>query len=55
VPEHERVGPLLYTAGGELLFVPGLGIDARLHAAPGALQWAVRWEPWPIGPDSLAD
>jgi tRNA(Ile)-lysidine synthase len=48
VPEHAREGPLLFTAGGELLFAPGLGMDARFHAAPGAAQWAVSWEPGPI-------
>jgi len=55
VPEHQRDGPLLYTAGGELLFAPGLGIDARHHAAPGAAQWAICWEPDPLGPASPAD
>lgn len=55
LPEHQRDGPLLYTAGGDLLFVPGLGIDARLHAAPGALQWAIAWEPDSIGPPVPAD
>ena len=55
VPEHERDGPLLYTARGELLFAPGLGIDARLHAAPGVAQWAIIWEPGPARPRSPAD
>jgi tRNA(Ile)-lysidine synthase len=43
VPAWEREGPLLYTAEGRLLFVPGLGIDARLLAEPGAPQRALRW------------
>ena len=55
LPEHTRNGPLLYTAGGDLLFVPGLGIDARLHAAPGAVQWAIAWEPDSTGPPATAD
>lgn len=48
VPEHERGGPLLYVARDELLFAPGLGIDARFHAAPGAVQWAISWHPDPL-------
>ena len=55
VPEHQRNGPLLYTGGGDLLFVPGLGIDARRHAAPGALQWVIVWEPDSVGPPAPAD
>lgn len=43
VPAWQRHGPLLYEAG-ELLFVPGLGIDARRWAPPGEPQVAVRWE-----------
>ena len=55
VPAHRRDGPLLYTADGDLLFAPGLGIDARLHAAPGALQWGIAWEPESVGPPATAD
>ena len=55
VPEHQRDGPLLYAGDDDLLFVPGLGIDARLHAAPGALQWAIVWEPDTVGPPASAD
>ena len=44
VPEHQRVGPLLWSAG-RLLFVPGLGIDARSLAAVGQPQLALRWCP----------
>jgi tRNA(Ile)-lysidine synthase len=39
----EREGPLLYTAAGELLFVPGLGIEAGRRAVPGRPQLAVAW------------
>jgi len=45
VPSSERVGPLLYADDGRLVFVPGLGIDARVRAAPGAPQVALRWQP----------
>ena len=38
-----REGPLLFGAGGELLFVPGLGVDARAWAPAGAPQWSLRW------------
>jgi len=39
-----REGPLVYCAG-ELVFVPGLGVDARALAAPGSPQWRLRWVP----------
>jgi len=45
VPSDDRDGPLLYDAGGALLFVPGLGIDARAWAPEGAPQWGLRWQP----------
>ena len=35
--------PLLYTADGRLLFVPGLGIDARTLAPTGQPQCALNW------------
>lgn len=35
VPAWQRQGPLLYDAAGALLFVPGLGLDARCAASPG--------------------
>jgi tRNA(Ile)-lysidine synthase len=44
VPAAQRDGPLLW-AGDHLLFVPGLGLDARQWAPAGAPQWALRW--WP--------
>jgi tRNA(Ile)-lysidine synthase len=40
-----RDGPLLFDAAGALLFVPGLGIDARAWAAADAPQWGLRWHP----------
>jgi len=43
VPVEGRDGPLVYDAAGALLFVPGLGIDARAWAPPGAPQWGLRW------------
>ena len=43
VPAEGRDGPLLFDAGGALLFVPGLGIDARAWAPAGAPQWGLRW------------
>ena len=45
VPVEERDGPLLFDATGTLLFVPGLGIDARAWAPAGAPQWSLRWVP----------
>lgn len=43
VPAWERDGPLVYS-GGQLVFVPGLGIDARVLALPGQPQLGLRWE-----------
>jgi tRNA(Ile)-lysidine synthase len=43
VPAWDRTGPLLYTAAGDLLFVPGLGIDADQRAAPGQPQLSMTW------------
>jgi tRNA(Ile)-lysidine synthase len=45
IPAEGRDGPLLFDAAGALLFVPGLGIDARAWAAPDAPQWGIRWHP----------
>jgi len=42
VPAWERDAPLLY-GDGRLLYVPGLGIDARVRAAAGEPQVALRW------------
>jgi tRNA(Ile)-lysidine synthase len=44
VPNWQRDAPLLYSSDGRLLFVPGLGIDARALAAPGEPQFALSWE-----------
>lgn len=43
VPAWERDGPLVYS-GGQLVFVPGLGIDARVLALPGQPQLRLRWQ-----------
>jgi tRNA(Ile)-lysidine synthase len=43
VPAWGRAGPLLRTAEGRLLFVPGLGIDAALQAPAGEPQLALHW------------
>ena len=45
VAAWQREAPLLFSADGRLLFVPGLGIDARVLAAPGEPQQAVAWLP----------
>jgi len=45
VPSEDRGGPLLFDADGALLFVPGLGTDARAWACAGAPQWGIRWLP----------
>lgn len=47
VPADGRGGPLVWTGDGHLLFVPGLGLDARGHAAPGAPQLGLQWRPDP--------
>jgi tRNA(Ile)-lysidine synthase len=43
VPAWQRDAPILYAADGRLLFVPGLGLDARALAAPGEPQLALAW------------
>lgn len=42
-----RVGPLVF-AGEQLIYVPGLGIDARAQAPEGVPQWSLAWLPDPI-------
>ena len=42
VPEWSRAGPLLYS-GGQLVFVPGLGLDARVLGLPGQPLVTLRW------------
>jgi tRNA(Ile)-lysidine synthase len=44
VAAWERDGPLLYS-GGQLVYVPGLGLDARAIGLPGQALVALRWEP----------
>ena len=44
VPAWQRAGPLLYDAQ-QLLFVPGLGIDARVHAPRDSPMLGLRWLP----------
>jgi tRNA(Ile)-lysidine synthase len=43
VPAWERDGPLVYS-GGQLVFVPGLGLDARVIGLPGQPLVQLRWE-----------
>jgi tRNA(Ile)-lysidine synthase len=44
VPAWERAGPLIYS-GGQLVFVPGLGLDARVIGLPGQPMATLRWVP----------
>jgi tRNA(Ile)-lysidine synthase len=44
VPAWQRDGPLLYGAQ-DLLFVPGLGVDARCQARHGTPMLGLRWLP----------
>jgi tRNA(Ile)-lysidine synthase len=44
VPAWERSGPII-AAGDRVVFVPGLGIDARVVAPAGELQFAIHWLP----------
>ena len=44
LPAWQRHGPLIYS-GGQLVFVPGLGIDARVIGLPGQAQVVLAWEP----------
>ena len=44
VPTWERTGPLVYS-GGQLVFVPGLGLDARVIGLPGQPLVSLRWVP----------
>jgi tRNA(Ile)-lysidine synthase len=54
VPAWAREGPLVYS-GGQLVFAPALGVDARVLALPGQAQVTLRWQPcggdgWPQKP-----
>ena len=42
MPAWERDGPLVYS-GGQLVFAPGLGLDARVLALPGQAQLSLHW------------
>ncbi|MCC9597891.1 MULTISPECIES: tRNA lysidine(34) synthetase TilS [unclassified Rubrivivax] len=44
VAAWDRAGPLVFS-GEQLVFVPGLGIDARCRAAAGEAQLALFWRP----------
>jgi tRNA(Ile)-lysidine synthase len=43
VPAWQRAAPLLHDRDGRLLWVPGLGADARSLAPPGMPQWRLVW------------
>ena len=43
LPAWQREGPLIYS-GGQLVFVPGLGIDARVIGLQGQPQVTLHWE-----------
>lgn len=42
VPSWSRNGPLVW-AGDQLVYVPGLGVDARVQAAAGVPQCSLHW------------
>ena len=42
IPSWHRDGPLLY-AGDDLLYVPNLGVDARVVAKDGEPQMTIVW------------
>lgn len=44
VPQFQREGPLIW-GQGQLIFVPGLGLDARVLAAVGEPQRQLSWHP----------
>jgi tRNA(Ile)-lysidine synthase len=45
VPAWQRAAPLLHDREGRLLWVPGLGVDARALAPSGAPQMRLAWLP----------
>ena len=47
IPAWAREGPLLFDQD-RLIFVPGLGLDARCLAEPGRRQMLLSWEPDPV-------
>ena len=44
IPAWQRDGPLLYS-GRQLVFVPGLGLDARVIGLPGQALVSLDWQP----------
>jgi tRNA(Ile)-lysidine synthase len=44
LPAWQRAGPLLFSAQGQLLFVPGLGVNAAAQASPGEPQLSLHWQ-----------
>ena len=44
LPAWRRQGPLLYS-GGQLVYVPGLGLDARVIGLPGQPLVTLEWQP----------
>ncbi len=48
IPVWQRSGPLLFSADGRLIWVPGLGVDARLRAGAGEPQLQVSWTTDPV-------
>lgn len=44
MPAWARTAPLFFL-GESLVFVPGLGVDARFQAPAGVPQWGLRWLP----------
>lgn len=53
-PAWARQGPLLFDLEGRLLFVPGLGVDARCLAPIGKDQARLVWHPGTGDPDPSA-
>jgi tRNA(Ile)-lysidine synthase len=49
IPTWQRTGPLLFDSEGQLVFVPGLGLDATVLALQGEPQCQVRWLPGEAG------
>jgi tRNA(Ile)-lysidine synthase len=45
IPAWQRDGPLLYSCEGRLIFVPGLGVEARFQAPAGQPQLRLSWVP----------
>jgi tRNA(Ile)-lysidine synthase len=51
IPAWSRAAPLLVAADGQLIFVPGLGTDARALAAPGHPRVSLTWQPTNVTPN----